>query len=183
MACTPWISKFKEFPSVGKNNNSNFSLTQNSQFISLLEQARPPLWEGDLSAIDILDLFNLNLAPTHLISENGKEEKGFWMRGEKKGVGEGGREGSIYNPTNGTETASFCMVYSCMRCMTLSLISVSLATLSSHFAFIGHLRGSHFPLFRFSYSYLCSRMGLYSCIYPVKIVQICLGLVKYFWQG
>ena len=62
----PGTSKLKKLASAGENNDSNLSLTQNGQLISLLHQTSTSLGESHLPASHILDLGHLNLSPTHL---------------------------------------------------------------------------------------------------------------------
>lgn len=60
--------KLEELAGVGENYDGNLGFTENGKFLSLLEQPGPPLREHDLSAVGIVDSFDLDLPSTHWLN-------------------------------------------------------------------------------------------------------------------
>jgi len=59
-----------ELATVGEDNESNLSITEDREFISLLEQPIPPLCKCHLTVYLVLNPLQLNLSPTHIIVAN-----------------------------------------------------------------------------------------------------------------
>jgi hypothetical protein len=49
----------------GENENSNFSITQHRELLSLLKETRSALAEGNLPVYRVLNTFHLNLSTSH----------------------------------------------------------------------------------------------------------------------
>lgn len=61
----PSAGEFIEPASAGKHNNGDLSITKNWQFLGLLHQPISAFWKCNLSAVDILNLLDLNSASSH----------------------------------------------------------------------------------------------------------------------
>lgn len=57
-----------ELATVGEDNEGNLSITEDREFISLLEQTIPPLCKCHLTVYLVLNPLQLHLSPTHVFN-------------------------------------------------------------------------------------------------------------------
>ena len=71
---------FKELSFVGENNQSNFSITENRDFMSLLQQTSFPFGESNLPVYFVLNSFQLNPTSSHFYNPTPKEPLFFCLK-------------------------------------------------------------------------------------------------------
>lgn len=67
-ADVPRAGKFVELAGAGENDDSDIGVTQNGEFLGLLEQPSTTFGERDLTAVEVVDPLNLNFTSAHCFS-------------------------------------------------------------------------------------------------------------------
>lgn len=62
---SPGAGEIVQATSAREDEDADLGVAENGQFLSLLEQPRPSLGEGDLSASHVLNLLHDGLPPNH----------------------------------------------------------------------------------------------------------------------
>lgn len=87
----PKTGEFIKFSCAWKNYNANFCITQNGQFLGLLQQSTAPFRERYLPATGVLNLLNLYLYSSHFFTlqkqlSTLRNDEIMWRTGVEWGV-------------------------------------------------------------------------------------------------